>query len=75
MDFHWHGLKLVEEVDGSQHATDQNETRARALEHRGLTVLRFRDNQVLKDMHLVLQAILDTAQVRTPVPLPTGEGL
>jgi len=77
VDFYCHELRLVVEVDGSQHATDQDETRTRALEHRGLTVLRFWDNQVLREMDLVLQAILDTAQTRTltPTPLPTGEGL
>jgi very-short-patch-repair endonuclease len=77
VDFYCHELRLVVEVDGSQHATDQDETRTRALEHRGLTVLRFWDNQVLREMVLVLQAILDTAQTRTltPTPLPTGEGL
>ena len=77
LDFYCPELRLVVEVDGSQHTTDQDETRTRALEHRGLTVLRFWDNQVLKEMDSVLQAILDTAQARTltPTPLPTGEGL
>jgi very-short-patch-repair endonuclease len=77
VDFYCDDLGLVVEVDGSQHTTNNDETRTRALEHQGMTVLRFWDNQVLKEMDLVLQAILDTAQDRTltPTPLPTGEGL
>src|SRR5579875_2145536 len=68
-----------------QHTSARDEARTKTLKHHGLTVLRFWDNQVLKEMDSVLQAILDIAQARTLTPalrarryappLPKGEGL
>jgi len=85
VDFYCHELKLVVELDGSQHTSARDEARTKTLKHHGLTVLRFWDNQVLKEMDSVLQAILDIAQARTLTPalrarryappLPKGEGL
>jgi len=77
VDFYFHRLGLVAEVDGSQHTTQRDKTRTRALERQGLAVLRFWDNQVLQEMDSVLQTILDTARTRTlsPIPFPPGEGL
>jgi very-short-patch-repair endonuclease len=52
--------------------------RSLVLERQGLTILRFRDHQVLQDMESVLAVILEIAQVRTLIistPLPGGEGL
>ncbi len=70
-------LRLVIELDGSQHSEEIDRTRTQALERQGLLVLRFWDNQVLQDTDAVLEAILTVARDRTlsPTPPPTGEGL
>lgn len=75
VDFYCDELKLVVELDGSQHSPRVDAKRNRTLLRDGLTILRFRDNQILQDMDAVLEAIFDIAQVRTPTPLPKGEGL
>jgi very-short-patch-repair endonuclease len=76
-DFYCDELKLVIELDGSQHDEECDLIRTRALQRQGLFVLRFWDNQVLLEIGAVLEAILDFAQGRTlsPTPLPVGEGL
>jgi very-short-patch-repair endonuclease len=77
VDFYCDALKLVVELDGSQHTEDVDRTRTRFLENRGMAVLRFWDNKVTQQMDAVLGAILATAHDRTltPTPLPAGEGL
>jgi very-short-patch-repair endonuclease len=76
-DFYCDRLKLVIELDGSQHNEESDLTRTLALQRQGLFVLRFWDNQVLQETEAVLEAILDFAQGRTlsPTPLPLVEGL
>ncbi len=77
VDFYCDELKLVVELDGSQHSEEVDGARTHALERQGLLVLRFWDNQVLQDTDAVLEAILTVARNRTlsPTPPPTGEGL
>ena len=77
VDFYCDELKLVIELDGSQHSEEIDSTRTHALERQGLLVLRFWDNQVLQETDAVLKAILTVALDRTlsPTPLPVGEGL
>lgn len=77
VDFYCDALKLVVELDGSQHNESIDRTRNRFLESRGLRMLRFWDNEVLQQMDAVLETILRTAHDRTltPTPLPEGEGL
>jgi very-short-patch-repair endonuclease len=77
VDFYCDELKLVIELDGSQHSEEIDSTRTHVLEHQGLLVLRFWDNQVLQDTDAVLEAILTIARNRTlsPTPPPEGEGL
>lgn len=62
MDFYAPAVKLVLEVDGSQHMTDNNTLknweRERFLKAQGLKVLRFDNLQVLKDTEAVLEVIL-----------------
>ncbi|EIL97147.1 MULTISPECIES: endonuclease domain-containing protein [Rhodanobacter] len=78
-DFYCDELKLVIELDGSQHDEQSDSIRTQALQRQGLFVLRFWDNQVLQETGAVLEAILNFARHRTlsptPTPLPTGEGL
>ncbi|MCL6250123.1 DUF559 domain-containing protein [Altererythrobacter sp. KTW20L] len=51
--------KLVIEVDGGQHATQQpeDEARTRYIESQGFRVLRFWNNEVLTNANGVLQSI------------------
>ena len=76
-DFYCEELRLVIELDGSQHDEQGDSTRTQALQRQGLFVLRFWDNQVLQEIDAVLEAIMDFAQHRTlsPTPPPAGEGL
>ncbi len=76
-DFYCQELRLVIELDGSQHDEDVDGVRTQALERQGLFVLRFWDNQVLQETGAVLEAILNFARDRTlsPTPPPAGEGL
>ena len=70
-DFASHRAKLVIEVDGSQHgeALDYDATRTHFLEGEGYRVLRFWNNEVLRDLDNVLTAIA----ANLPSPL-VGEG-
>ncbi|WP_019868156.1 endonuclease domain-containing protein [Methylovulum miyakonense] len=51
--------KLIIELDGGQHATqqDQDEQRTRFLESLGYRVLRFWNHDVIRDIESVLEAI------------------
>ncbi len=59
VDFYCKALNLVIEIDGSSHDNkfDQDLSRQKELEILGLTLLRFTDLQVKKDMNNVLRAI------------------
>ena len=76
-DFYCQELRLVIELDGSQHDEDVDGVRTQALERQGLFVLRFWDNQVLQETGAVLEAISNFARDCTlsPTPPPAGEGL
>jgi len=58
-DFYCSKLKLVIEIDGESHFGNEkkDKTRQAFLESLGLTVLRFDDDQVKKDMDGVLTVI------------------
>lgn len=65
LDFYCDSAKPAVELDGSQHDGDSDSARTDALEGRGLKVIRFRDNDVLRDTRSVLEQILDALQTRT----------
>ncbi|WP_428428089.1 endonuclease domain-containing protein [Pararhizobium sp.] len=62
--------RLIIELDGTQHATDENAiydaVRTRRLEDDGWTVLRFWNDEVLKDVDSVCAHILKILKVDLP---------
>jgi adenine-specific DNA-methyltransferase len=66
VDFFCPSAKLVVELDGGQHGTDQNiaydENRTRFLEAKGYRVFRFWNAEVMKHRDVVAEAIYRTAQ-------------
>jgi very-short-patch-repair endonuclease len=83
-DFYCHEHKLVIELDGSQHFTEdgikQDALRTQRLHQLGITVLRFDNRQVFLQTEAVLQMIYEQLRVPHPIerphpsPLPEGEG-
>ena len=61
VDFYCEVLRLVIELDGSQHNEERDAARTRFLQSQGLTVLRFWDNDALMQTESVVQAIFDFA--------------
>ncbi|AMN40853.1 endonuclease domain-containing protein [Rhodoplanes sp. Z2-YC6860] len=78
-DFCCESARLILELDGGQHATqqDRDAERTAALEAQGYLVLRFWNNDVLQNMDGVLESILNTLRPVPPPPhpspLPEGE--
>ena len=72
VDFYCHKLKLVIEIDGGYHlARDQREYdgyRAKDLSDLGITILRFTNAQVEKNIEEVLHEIQFHIAHRTPNP-------
>jgi very-short-patch-repair endonuclease len=74
-DFANHRLKLVIEIDGSQHAElESDAARTRRLEADGYCVLRFWNNDVLTNINGVLEAIVSAISLRPPPPTPPHKG-
>lgn len=80
VDFVCNEARIIVELDGGQHATQlaADATRTEALEARGYLVLRFWNNDVLKNLEGVVESIkLTLDQIRPdpphPNPLPGGE--
>ena len=75
VDFASHGLKLVIEIDGGQHAEQsrRDATRTRFLESEGYRVLRFWNNEVLQNIDGVLE-VIQSAVLATPTPTPPHKG-
>jgi very-short-patch-repair endonuclease len=72
VDFFCPSAKLIVELDGSQHGTDQSisydNDRTRFLQARGYRVLRFWNTDVIKYRDSVLDAIHRTATTIRPSP-------
>ena len=76
VDFVCFERKLVIEIDGGQHteAAAQDELRTRWLRGRGYMVLRFWNNEVLRNMEGVLARISESLGCHPhPGPLPSRE--
>jgi very-short-patch-repair endonuclease len=67
--------KIVIECDGGQHMESSSDTtRDTAIGKLGFKVLRFWNNDILKNIDGVLEVILDECTSPHPGPLPKGEG-
>jgi adenine-specific DNA-methyltransferase len=66
---------LVMELDGGQHveASAHDETRTIVLQANGFRLLRFWNNEVLMQTHVVLERILSTLTTLTPALSPVRE--
>ena len=80
VDFCCESARLIIELDGGQHSerTSEDAERTKALEAMGYLVLRFWNNDVLRNTDGVVENILDTLNKLTPEPphpspLPKGE--
>jgi very-short-patch-repair endonuclease len=72
VDFICRERRLIIEVDGGQHATDRRDTvRDRWLSDRHLRVLRFWNNDVLRNMDGVLETIANALQAESPPHPPS----
>jgi len=80
LDFYAPSVKLAVELDGSQHALEASKdfARSRHLAVRGVTVLRFWNNEVFENLEgvvLAIRAVVERlAKPSPPAPLPEGEG-
>ncbi|WP_152608884.1 Eco57I restriction-modification methylase domain-containing protein, partial [Aphanizomenon flos-aquae] len=74
-DFYCHSAKLVIELDGSVHNSqvEQDQERDAWMRSQGITVLRFRNQEVFDDLERVLLRIAEILP-SPPAPLPGGEG-
>jgi very-short-patch-repair endonuclease len=75
VDFVSHGMKLIIELDGGQHALQisRDAKRTAFLESKGYRVLRFWNNDVLQNIDGVLEMIQSVA-LATPTPNPSPQG-
>jgi len=77
-DFYCHEAKLVVECDGDVHQTAERRQvdakRDTYLKSQGLTVLRFPNDQVLRDTDSVLKAIAQQLSPPSPSSSPYGRG-
>ncbi len=75
-DFYCHKVKLVIELDGSIHDVDEvrnnDIVREKHLHDFGITVLRFSNTEIFKNISLVLEKISQTIEQLTSPPLGDG---
>lgn len=75
-DFYCHGIKLVIELDGGIHEIEDvkrnDETRENYLKELGLTVLRFKNEEVYNNINVVLEKISNTIGLLQSPPLGDG---
>ena len=76
-DFVCFEKRIIIELDGGQHAVNKEKDRKRDtwFEGQGFKVLRFWDNEVLTNLHGVLEVIRSSCLNHPPLnPLPSREG-
>ncbi len=78
-DFYCHKLKLVIEVDGEIHsgnkAKEYDDSRSGELERFGIIVLRFKNEDVLNNLDIVINKIINIiTESASPALLGAGDG-
>jgi len=73
-DFCCIAVKLVIELDGSQHSEEADLVRTRFLQSKGFNVLRFWDNDALMQTDAVIEAIWNACACPAPHPNPSPVG-
>ena len=77
-DFYAPAVRLIVEVDGSQHLdrsqAEHDRRRTAYLEQQGLRVLRFTDRQVLLELNSVVEEIFRAMEDRNPPSPPFSKG-
>lgn len=68
VDFYCEAAHLVIELDGSQHNKAVDQVRTTHMQARGLTILRFWDNETLQQTDAVLESILRAVSERISTP-------
>ncbi|MFC4525435.1 endonuclease domain-containing protein [Dyella halodurans] len=76
VDFVCPDAALIVELDGGQHGEQvaYDEARTRKLQNMGYRVLRFWNNDVLKNLDSVLEVIMEALASPAPHPNPLPEG-
>jgi len=76
VDFFCPSVKLIVELDGSQHGADKaaayDKKRSQFLESKGYRVLRFWNAEVMKDRDSVAEAIFRAGSEPDPSPKPSS---
>jgi very-short-patch-repair endonuclease len=71
VDFYCHEIRLVIEIDGEIHETDEakeyDSSRQACLEQLGLTVIRFSNHDVKYNLETVIKSIMDKVTELTPL--------
>jgi very-short-patch-repair endonuclease len=77
-DFCCLSARVIIEVDGNQHGTDQavvyDARRATYLEDEGFRILRFSNFEMMREIDLVLDTIYAAIAGTTPTPGPSPQG-
>jgi len=73
VDFVCFEKKLVIEIDGGQHSLEKDQTRTDFLQQNNFQVLRFWNDEILRNKESVYQVIEQVLHSPLPNPLPQGE--
>jgi len=75
-DFYCHPIKLIIEIDGDIHDVEEvkqyDSAREQSLKEFGLTILRFRNEEVFKNADAILEKIDETIRILQSSPLGDG---
>ena len=78
-DFYCHPIKLIIEIDGDIHDVEEvkqyDSAREQSLKEFGLTILRFRNEEVFNNADAILEKIDETIRILQSSPLGDGEKL
>jgi len=73
VDFYCDDLRLIIELDGGQHTEEKDFKRTEFLQNNGLQILRYWNNDVLKNIEGILEDIKNKTTPPSPLSSPQGE--